>query len=359
MCMPLTLDIGTNNESLLNDPLYMGLRQRRLRGDAYAELVEEFVMAVQERFPDALIQFEDFLTPNAYSLLNRYRDRVLCFNDDIQGTAAVALAGIYASTRLSGVKFEELKIMFLGAGSAATGIADLVVKAFVSAGLTRREARERVWFVDVNGLVVASREDLAEHNLPYAHEHAAAGFIESIESIKPNVLIGATGQPGTFTREAIERMSELNAHPTIFALSNPTSRAECTPAQAYEWSGGKVIFASGSPFPGVEYQGRRYRPGQGNNVYVFPGVGLAAIACKAERITEEMFLVAARTLANLVSEDDLAAGAIYPPLTRIREISLIIAEAVVATAQKSGLARAPIVGDLRATIAKAMYDPTY
>jgi malate dehydrogenase (oxaloacetate-decarboxylating)(NADP+) len=234
-----------------------------------------------------------------------------------------------------------------------------VVEAFAATGLERRQARERVWFVDVMGLVVKQRSDLADHNLPYAHEHPPAGFIEAMQSIKPNVLIGATGQPGTFTREVVELMSKLNSRPTIFALSNPTSRAECTPEQAYEWSAGKVIFASGSPFPPVEYDGRRYRPGQGNNVYVFPGVGLAAVACKAQRITEEMFLVAARTLAGLVSEDDLAAGAIYPPLTRIREISLAIAEAVVEKTQDLGLARAPMTKDVRATIANGMYDPTY
>ena len=358
-CMPITLDTGTNNETLLKDPLYIGLKQTRIRGAAYAELVEEFVTAVQDLFPDALIQFEDFVTTNAYGLLNRYRNRVLCFNDDIQGTAAVALAGVYASTRLSGLDFRDLKIMFLGAGSAATGIADLVVEAFAATGLERQQARERVWLVDVNGLVVKERDDLADHNLPYAHEHPPLGFIEAIESIQPNVLIGATGQAGTFTREVVELMSKLNSRPTIFALSNPTSRAECTPDEAYEWSGGGVIFASGSPFPPVEYEGRRYRPGQGNNVYVFPGVGLAAVTCKAQRITEEMFLVAARSLADLVSEDDLAAGAIYPPLTRIRDVSLAIAEAVVETAQDSGLARAPITKDLRATIANTMYDPTY
>lgn len=213
--------------------------------------------------------------------------------------------------------------------------------------------------MDVKGLVVKERNDLAEHNLPYAHDHQQAGFIAALRSIKPHVLIGATGHPGTFTREVVELMSELNPRPTIFALSNPTSRAECTPAQAYEWSGGRVIFASGSPFPPVEHEGHRYRPGQGNNVYVFPGVGLAAVACKAKRITEAMFLTAARVLADMVSEEDLAAGAIYPPLTRIRDISLTIAEAVVQEAQRSGLARMPIEQDVRSTIANSMFDPTY
>ncbi len=358
-CLPVTLDMGTNNEELLADPLYLGVRTRRLEGEAYLELVDEFVMAVQDAFPDAMIQFEDFLTPNAYRLLDIYRDRVLCFNDDIQGTAAVALAGVYASTRLSGADFGDLRVMFLGAGSAATGIGDLMVHAFARTGLSEQQSRERLWFVDVEGLVVKGRDDLMPHNLPYAHDHPPADFLEAIRSVRPQVLIGATGQPGTFTREVIELMSEINQRPTIFALSNPTSRAECTAEQAYEWSRGRAIFASGSPFPPVTYGGREYHPGQGNNAYIFPGMGLGAVACKARRITEEMFLVTARALAEMVSEEDLAVGSIYPPLTDMREVSLTLAVAVARQTYVENLAREPEPEDLRGTIAASMYEPDY
>ena len=250
-CLPVTLDVGTNNEELRKDVLYLGYPRRRLQGKAYFDLVDEFVTAVQSKYPDALIQFEDFLTPNAYALLEKYRDRVLCFNDDIQGTAAVALAGVYSSTRVTGTPFRDLRIMFLGAGSAATGIADLMTSAFVDEGLTPDEARRHLWFVDLNGLVVKSRTDLLSHNIPYAHDAAPMAFLEAIDAIKPHVLIGATGAPGTFTRSVVERMSAINTRPVIFALSNPTSRAECTAEQAYSWSGGRALFASGSPFAPV------------------------------------------------------------------------------------------------------------
>ncbi len=262
-CLPVVIDVGTDNEELLKDELYLGYPRRRIRGRAYLALVDEFVDAVQARFPDALIQFEDFLTPNAYGLLARYRQRVLCFNDDIQGTAAVILAGVVASTRITGVRYDDLRIMFLGAGSAATGIADLMVAALVAGGKDAEAARRQLWFVDVKGLVVKERTDLLEHNLPYAHEHAPMPFLEAIEAVRPNVLIGATGAPGTFTREVVERMSALNDRPVIFALSNPTSKAECTAAQAYAWSAGRAVFASGSPFGEVSHEGRVFRPGAG------------------------------------------------------------------------------------------------
>ena len=288
-CLPVMLDVGTNNKELLDDPLYLGVPEGRLRGDSYDELVDELITALQDKWPHALIQFEDFLTPNAYQLLNRYRDRVFCFNDDIQGTAAVALAGVYASTRVSGTPFEDLRIMFLGAGSAATGIADLTVEAFLAAGLSREEARSRLTFVDVNGLLVASRTDLQDHNLPYAHDGAEMGFTDALRSVRPHVLIGATGAPSTFTREVIETMAEINERPIIFALSNPTSRAECTAEQAYSWSGGRAVFASGSPFASVAFEGRSFQPGQGNNAYIFPGVGLGAVACQASRVSDRCF----------------------------------------------------------------------
>jgi malate dehydrogenase (oxaloacetate-decarboxylating)(NADP+) len=356
-CLPVTLDVGTNNEALRNDLLYLGYPGRRLEGKPYFDLVEEFVTAVQARYPDALIQFEDFLTPNAYALLTKYRDRVLCFNDDIQGTAAVALAGVYSSTRITGLPFKDLRIMFLGAGSASTGIADLMTAAFEEEGLSREEARKRLWFVDVNGLVVKGRKDLMPHNLPYAHEASPRGFVEAIDTIKPHVLIGATGAPGTFTQAVIERMSAINDRPAIFALSNPTSQAECTAEQAYAWSKGRAIFASGSPFEPVTYQGKTLRPAQGNNAYVFPGIGLGAVACRARTLPDELFLAAARSLADRVRQSDLDQGSLYPPLRDIRKISLAIAAGVATKAYAMNLTRQRRPKNLRSYLETLMYQP--
>ncbi len=358
-CLPVMLDVGTNNEEFLNDELYIGYPHPRIGGEDYLELVEEFVMAVQEVFPKVLIQFEDFLTPNAYALLNEYKDRVLCFNDDIQGTAAVILAGVYASSRITGKKFSDLTIMFLGAGSAATGIADLMVSALVDEGLTIEKARKRMWFIDVNGLVINERKDLMEHNLPYAHENSPLSFIQAIDEIKPDVLIGATGAPGTFTEEVIEHMATHNERPVIFALSNPTSKAECTAEDAYRWSEGKAIFASGSPFAKVSYKGTDFYPGQGNNAYVFPGIGLGALAADASSIPDQLFLEAARALALLVKEEDIKNGSLYPKLTEIRELSLNIAHAVVEKAYDIGVAKGPKPENIKQRILEYMYDPSY
>ncbi|MEE9574920.1 MAG: NAD-dependent malic enzyme [Gammaproteobacteria bacterium] len=358
-CLPVMLDTGTNNEKFLNDPLYLGIKEKRITGDDYFSLVDEFITEVQKKYSGALIQFEDFITPNAYQLLNIYRNKVLCFNDDIEGTAAVALAGIFASTRISKLQFKDLRIMFLGAGSAATGIGDLIYTAFREENISEQEARRRLWFVDVNGLVVKSREDLLSHNLPYAHDEESMSFNEAINKIKPHVLIGATGAPGTFTQEIIESMAFINDRPTVFALSNPTSRAECTAEQAYEWSGGNIIFASGSPFSPVIYDGITFIPGQGNNAYVFPGIGLGALACGAKLLTDDIFLIAAKTLSDLVSEDDLNNGTIYPPLTKIRDVSYEIAVAVAEKAYTDGNARINKADDLRKAIKESMYDPHY
>ena len=358
-CLPVTIDVGTSNNELLNDPLYLGYPHKRLEGGDYLDLVDEFIVAVQDKYPKVLVQFEDFLTPNAYKLLEIYRDRVLCFNDDIQGTAAVSLAGVYASTRITGHDFADLRIMFLGAGSAATGIGDLMVAAFMEKGLSESDARQRLWFVDQKGLVVESRNDLMEHNIPYAHNYKQLGFVDAINEIKPHVLIGATGAPGTFTQEVIEAMASINKRPAIFALSNPTSRAECTAEQAYEWSEGRAIFTSGSPFGTVEYSGKEYRPGQGNNAYVFPGIGLGAIAVNASKINDDMFLASAQSLANLVSQKDLDAGTLYPPLTDIRKISLNIAVDVAKKAYECGLAQEKEPQDLETHIKAMMYQPDY
>ncbi|MEP6792689.1 MAG: NAD-dependent malic enzyme [Saprospiraceae bacterium] len=358
-CLPVMLDIGTDNKELRDDPFYIGYPFERVKGQEYFDLVEEFVMAVQNKFPDALIQFEDFSTPNAYTLLNKYKGKVTCFNDDIQGTAAVALAGIFASGRITGVPYKELKVLFLGAGSAATGIADLMVTAFVEEGLSREEAYNRLWFVDSSGLVVDGRKDLVKHKAAYAQHHGPLNFVEAIKEFRPNVLIGATGAPGSFTKEIVELMCNINERPVIFALSNPTSRAECTAEQAYNWSNGKVIFASGSPFDKVTFKEKVYKSGQGNNAYIFPGIGLGVVACKAKFVQDTLFLAAAKTLAHIVSEEDIERGSVYPPLKDIRSISLDIATAVAEKIYNSGLAQVPRPENIRQSIAAYMYNPKY
>ena len=358
-CLPVMLDVGTNNEELLGDPLYLGYPHKRLEGQAYLDLVEEFVAAIQDKYPDSLLQFEDFLTPNAYKLLEIYKEKILCFNDDIQGTAAVSLSGVLASSRITGRDFSDLRIMFLGAGSAATGIGDLMVSAFVDKGLSKEEAAQRLWFVDQHGIIVKSRDDLMNHNIPYAHDYEQLSFVDAIKAIKPHILIGATGAPGTFTQEVIETMSEINDRPAIFALSNPTSRAECTAEQAYEWSDGRAIFTSGSPFDAVKHKGKTHQPGQGNNAYVFPGIGLGALACRAKHIDDGMFLAAADALANQVSKANMDAGTLYPPLSDIREVSLHIAVAVAEKAYATGLAQSEKPDDLTAHIKAMMYEPDY
>ena len=323
------------------------------------DLVDEFIAAVQDKFPKALIQFEDFLTPRAIRLLDHYRDLVLCFNDDIQGTAAVALAGLFSASRISGVKLTDQRIMFVGAGSAATGIGELIVSALVEEGLEQKDARKHIWFVDSQGLVVANRENLAEHKIPFAHEYQELNFIEAVQSVVPHVLIGVSGRGGAFTREVIQMMAASHERPTIFALSNPTSKSECTAEQAYEWSEGRAIFASGSPFSSVEYGGKTFRPGQGNNAYIFPGVGLGVVAAGASRVTDTMFMAAAKTLAAQVSDGDLTVGSLYPPLKDIRGVSLQIAKAVVEVVQKEELATEVIPENLEEYISELTYDPSY
>lgn len=360
-CLPVLIDVGTNNQSLLDDPLYLGMRQRRTTGRAYDELVEEFIAAVSETFPKALIQFEDFANHNAFRYLNKYRERVCTFNDDIQGTASVALAGIYSAIRLTGGKLRDQRFLFFGAGEAGMGVGELMVTALMAEGLTEAEARSVCWFIDSKGLVVKSRTDLTDHKLRFAQDRAPLkDTLEIMEALKPTALIGASGQPGTFTQAVVEAATRLaGGRPIIFALSNPTSKAECTAQQAYEWSGGKAVFASGSPFKPVEFNGRRFVPGQGNNAYIFPGVGLGVIATGSRLVTDEMFLAAARTLAGLVTEKDLEEGRIYPPLGQIRDVSVAIAVEVAKIAQKTGLARETLPEDIEGAIRKMLYHPEY
>ena len=359
-CLPVVLDVGTNNETLRDDPMYLGLnRPRELNDSDYLSLVEEFVAAIQEKFPKALIQFEDFLTPNAYRLLDHFRDKTLCFNDDIQGTATVALGGILASTRLSKIALSDLRVLFLGAGSAATGIGDLLSFAMQQEGLSEQEARDRLSFINSKGLVTTQQKTLGDFVKPYAKDCEPMSFLEAVEKFKPHVIVGATGSAGAINKDVVELMCRLHERPAIFALSNPTSHAECTAEQAYQWSEGKAIFASGSPFDPVTLGNKTFVPGQGNNAYVFPGIGLGALACEASRISDDMFLKAAQCLADMVSEENLESGLIYPRLTEIREVSLKIACAVAEVAYDSGLANASRPANLEAHIAGLMYNPTY
>lgn len=358
--LPVTIDVGTNNEANLNDPLYLGLRETRTRGEAYDALIEEFVLAVKERFPQALLQFEDFGNQNAFRLLKQYRNQLATFNDDIQGTAAVTVAGILSAMRLSPQILSEQKFLFLGAGEAGIGIGELMVSALVGAGLDEAEAKKRCWFFDSKGLVVNSRNNLQAHKLLFAHEgEFITDFVEAIDYLKPTAIIGVSGQAKTFTQSVVRTMAALNERPIVFALSNPTSQSECSAEEAYSWSDGRAIFASGSPFPTVDYQGQTFVPGQANNAYVFPGIGLGVLVSEASQVTDEMFLAAAHKLAELVDEGDLAQGRIFPPLNSIRDISAQIAAVVALTAVDQGLARANLPDDLVGYIRDTMYEPVY
>ncbi len=359
-CMPITLDVGTDNEEFRgDDPMYMGLRQPRIRGEAYDEFIDEFVQAVKNRFPKALLQFEDFSTPNAIELLDRYHDQLLCFNDDIQGTAAVALAGLFAATRINGKKLSEMTFMFGGAGSAATGIGHLLVKALENEGLSNEEAMSRLSFIDSKGLVTQCRDSIKPHVKPFAGDRPPMTLLEAVKTIQPDALIGATGRPGIFSQNVITAMGEQKDHPVIFALSNPTANAECTAEEAYEWTNGKAIFASGSPFGAVHVHGEVRVPGQGNNAYVFPGLGLGAIYGGVTRITDDMLIAAAHTLAENVSENQISSGCLYPSLKEIREVSLNIAVSVAKCAEEHGLTEEPLPDDFKERVQKEMYFPTY
>jgi malate dehydrogenase (oxaloacetate-decarboxylating)(NADP+) len=358
-CLPVMLDVGTNNQTLREDLLYLGCPHPRLTEHAYLSLIDEFVQAIQTKFPNALIQFEDFQSQNAFDLLDRYRKQVRCFNDDIQGTAAVTLAGIYTSCQITRKRFTDLKIMLLGTGSAATGIAELMIPAFCAAGLSEEFARSRISFVDRQGLVVSSREHFKPRIRSFAHDHASVNFLEAIECIQPDVLIGATGVAGAFNEATIRKMAQFNERPVIIALSNPTSHTECTAEEAYRWTDGRAIFASGSPFPAFRLGEKLFKPAQGNNAYIFPGVGLGVIASRARLITDSMFLIAARVLANMVLPEEIEVGAIYPSLSRIRSVSHGIAVAICQIAQQEGLADDALPEDLTTYVRALMYEPNY
>ena len=358
--LPILLDCGTNNETLIRDPLYLGLRQTRPSISELDEFAEEFIAAVQAEFPDCCVQFEDWAGADAIRLLGRYRDRICCFNDDIQGTAAVAVAGILGALRITGGKLSEQTFLFLGAGSAAIGIADLLTESLVLEGLNPEKARARIWMFDVNGLLESTRNDLADFQKPYAHQHPPMkDFVNAIESIKPAAIIGVSTVAKAFNQHVIEAMARINRRPIIFPYSNPTSRSECTAQEAYRWSEGRAVFASGSPFPPVRLGDRTFVPGQGNNVYIFPAIGMSVYATGAKRVTDEMFIAAAHAVAGQVTKAELDVGLIYPPQSEILKTELYAAQRVAELIFKRGLARVPQPKDIGAFIQSQTYKPEY
>ncbi len=358
--LPIVLDAGTNNEAYLNDPLYPGLKNKRIEGQEYDDFIEAFVVAINEVFPKICIQWEDFKGVNAIRILSKFRDKVCTYNDDIQGTAAIATAGFISISRLMKRPFIEQKFLFLGAGAAAFGIADLLVQKFQKDGLSREKALEHIWMFDVKGLLVNSRNDLEEHQKQFAHECVHINdFAEAVLAIKPTAIIGVSTVGGAFNQKVIENMSLVNERPIIFPYSNPTSHSECTAEQAYTWSKGKAVFASGSPFAPVVYEGKTFTPGQGNNVFIFPAMGLAIFATEAKRVTDEMFITAAEAVAEQVSQDDFENGLIYPRVSDILKVSLNVAVRVAEQIFNTGLAGVERPEDIRTFIKSKMYEPNY
>ena len=360
VCLPVLLDVGTDNDALRGDPYYLGERHPRAHGEAYDVFIEEFVTATQSVFPGAVLQFEDFNNKCAFALLERYRTRLCCFNDDVQGTGAMALAGLYSSGRITGRRLTDERILFVGAGEACLGIGAMIVAAMRHEGLASTQARQRCLFIDSKGTVVESRSNLPEHKRAFAQAIAALpDLVSTIEAFRPTALIGACGKPGVFTQAVLEAMARVNQRPVVFALSNPTSQSECNALAAYTSTQGRAVFASGSPFEPVTLAGRTHSPAQANNSYIFPGVGLGLLVSGASMATEEMFLAAARQLSAEVSEADLQAGRIFPPATRMREAAAAIAVAVAAIAHEHSIATRPRVGNLHAEVAAFMYEPGY
>jgi malate dehydrogenase (oxaloacetate-decarboxylating)(NADP+) len=359
--LPMYLDAGTNNEEYLHDPLYLGLRKTRPSKEDLYSFVDEFVDAVQEVFPKCCIHFEDWTGVDAVHLLERYRDRYCIYNDDVQGTAGIVLAGMINAAKIKGTKLSEEKYLFLGAGSAGIGLANLLCSALVEEGLTLEQAQSKVYMFDINGLLESTRTDLVDFQRVYAHKHAPTrDFVASIESIRPTTIIGVSTIGGAFNQNVIESMSRINERPVILALSNPTEKAECTPEQAYTWSKGKAIYASGVQFPPVEFGGKTYLPGQANNFYIFPAIGMAIFATEASRVTDEMFIEAARAVADQVPSDLLQQGLLYPPQSNILESEIQTAARVAKLVFDSGLARvsAPVT-DMVSFIREHAYTPEY
>jgi malate dehydrogenase (oxaloacetate-decarboxylating)(NADP+) len=358
--LPMYLDAGTNNEALLNDPLYLGLRRPRPSTEELYEFTDELVDAVQEVFPLCCIHFEDWTGSDAVHLLARYRDRVSCYNDDIQGTAGIALAGLINALKVTGGQLKDQRILFLGAGSAGIGIADLISTAMALEGLSQEDARARISLFDVKGLLESSRKDLFDFQLPYAHvQPPTKDFAAAIELLKPTAIIGVSTVGKAFTQQVVEAMTRINEHPIIFALSNPTDHAECSAEQAYHWSGGKALYAAGVQFPPVSFENKTLLPGQANNLYVFPAVGMAIYATRAKRVTDEMFVEAARAIADQVTPDQLGQGLLYPPQSNILEIEIKTAARVAKVVFDRSLARVERPTDVEEFIRRHVYHPEY
>jgi malate dehydrogenase (oxaloacetate-decarboxylating)(NADP+) len=358
--LPMYLDAGTNNEQYLHDPLYLGMRKTRPSTDELLSFVDEFVEAVQEVFPKCCIHFEDWTGTDAVHLLQRYRDKYCVYNDDVQGTAGITLAGMINATKLKGTKLKDEKYLFLGAGSAGIGLADLLCSALVAQGMRLKDAQSRVYMFDVNGLLESTRKDLVDFQKPYAHQHAPTrDFVAAIESIKPTTIIGVSTIGGAFTQKAVESMSRINERPVILALSNPTEHAECTAEQAYTWSKGKAIYAAGVQFPPVQYNGQTFLPGQANNFYIFPAVGMAIFATQAKRVTDEMFIEAGQAVADQVPPALLNQGLLYPLQADILETEVQTAARVAKLVFDSGLARVERPADMVSFIRRHVYRPEY
>ena len=370
--LPMYLDAGTNNETYLRDPLYVGLRQHRPPTEELYAFVDEFVDAVQEVFPNCCIHFEDWTGSDAIALLARYRNKVSCYNDDIQGTGGVTLAGLINSLKITGGQLKEQRVLFLGAGSAAIGLADLIVFGMGEQGIAPDVARQHIRMFDTQGLVVAGRPGLAQHKLPYAHKlppskpfdhldlaSECPQIVAAIEDFKPTVLIGVSTVSKLFSREAVETMSRLNARPIIFALSNPIDRHECLPEQAYAWSKGKAIYAGGVQFPPVQLAGQTFLPSQANNLYIFPAVGMAIYATNAKRATDEMFIEAAHAVADQVTPEQLKLGMLFPPQSNLLEVEVQTAARVAKLIFDAGLARVERPANMEKFIRQYVYKPEY
>jgi malic enzyme len=368
--LPISIDVGTDNEQLLNDPLYLGYRHPRLRGEEYYSLIDEFVDTVKECFPEALLQWEDFKKVNAFDLLAKYRDDLLSFNDDIQGTAAVAIAGLEAACRVKGESLGEQRIAILGGGAAGIGIAHQIRAYMRREGKSADEITRAIAVIDSRGLIHTKREGLDEHKVEFAWPHELAtscgldpdqkiDLATMIPAVKPTVLIGCSGVPGTFTEPMVREMAAHVERPVVFPLSNPTKNSEATAADIVEWTDGRCLIATGSPFDPVEHEGRTIHVSQGNNVYIFPGVGLGALAVKAKGVSETIFTAAAKDLAGQVSGQDLADGKLYPPLKDMRKITGSIAHAVARQTIEEGLAQVEDDADVEALVDELVWDPAY
>ena len=358
--LPVHFDIGTTNQALINDPLYLGLRQPRVSDAEVDEAMDEFTAAVGEVFPGCCIHFEDWKGTDAMRLLARYRDQVSCYNDDVQGTAGVTLAGLLSALRVTGGKLADQRVLFLGAGSAGIGIANLLASAMAAEGIGEDDARARIWLFDVNGLLEPGRTDLYDFQKPYTHPHPpSADLVEVIRSVRPTVIVGVSTKGKAFTREVVQAMAELNERPVIFALSNPTDHAECTAQEALTWSGGRALYAAGVQFPPVRLGGKTFVTGQANNLYIFPAIGLAVFATRATRVPDELFITAATAVADQVTRAELDSGLLFPPQGNILQTEVTAAVRVCEVIFDRGLAGVQRPGDIRAFVEAQLYTPEY